>query len=174
MYVRWDTQEPRSAQFQGWEVSALQAQGHLCVPDLPPMWQAEVASALITKQCSSVWLSISSWRVRSKCQQSWRGWGLLTACLLLWQVLDGTSFVPKDSCKVKRRVRIPDKPNYSLNLWSIMKNCIGRELSRIPMPVGTAGQESRGSWSAVHVRRGGCCFPHNARGLCDWFLVFLR
>ncbi|XP_028726515.1 oxysterol-binding protein 2 isoform X3 [Peromyscus leucopus] len=51
------------------------------------------------------------------------------------QVLDGASFVPKDSCKVKRRARIPDKPNYSLNLWSIMKNCIGRELSRIPMPV---------------------------------------
>ncbi|XP_041524782.1 oxysterol-binding protein 2-like isoform X4 [Microtus oregoni] len=51
------------------------------------------------------------------------------------EVLDVTSFVPKDSCKVKRRVRIPDKPNYSLNLWSIMKNCIGRELSRIPMPV---------------------------------------
>ncbi|XP_038947938.1 oxysterol-binding protein 2 isoform X4 [Rattus norvegicus] len=51
------------------------------------------------------------------------------------EVLDGASFMPKDSCKVKRRVRIPDKPNYSLNLWSIMKNCIGRELSRIPMPV---------------------------------------
>ncbi|XP_021066378.1 oxysterol-binding protein 2 isoform X5 [Mus pahari] len=50
-------------------------------------------------------------------------------------VLDGASLMPKDSCKVKRRVRIPDKPNYSLNLWSIMKNCIGRELSRIPMPV---------------------------------------
>ncbi|PNI97947.1 OSBP2 isoform 13, partial [Pan troglodytes] len=32
------------------------------------------------------------------------------------------------SSKVKRRVRIPNKPNYSLNLWSIMKNCIGREL----------------------------------------------
>lgn len=35
----------------------------------------------------------------------------------------------------KRRKRIPDKPNYSLNLWSIMKNCIGKELSKIPMPV---------------------------------------
>ncbi|XP_039623274.1 oxysterol-binding protein 1-like isoform X1 [Polypterus senegalus] len=34
-----------------------------------------------------------------------------------------------------RRNRIPDKPNYSLNLWSIMKNCIGKELSKIPMPV---------------------------------------
>ncbi|XP_012927120.1 oxysterol-binding protein 2 isoform X2 [Heterocephalus glaber] len=51
------------------------------------------------------------------------------------EVLDGASLVPKGSYKVKRRVRIPDKPNYSLNLWSIMKNCIGRELSRIPMPV---------------------------------------
>uniref|UniRef100_A0A8C7Z296 Oxysterol-binding protein n=1 Tax=Oryzias sinensis TaxID=183150 RepID=A0A8C7Z296_9TELE len=35
----------------------------------------------------------------------------------------------------RRRTRIPDKPNYYLNLWSIMKNCIGKELSKIPMPV---------------------------------------
>ncbi|XP_077381037.1 oxysterol-binding protein 1-like isoform X2 [Festucalex cinctus] len=35
----------------------------------------------------------------------------------------------------QRRTRIPEKPNYSLNLWSIMKNCIGKELSKIPMPV---------------------------------------
>uniref|UniRef100_H2UV09 Oxysterol-binding protein n=1 Tax=Takifugu rubripes TaxID=31033 RepID=H2UV09_TAKRU len=35
----------------------------------------------------------------------------------------------------KRRTRIPDKPNYYLNLWSIMKNCIGKELSKIPVPV---------------------------------------
>ncbi|XP_055847103.1 oxysterol-binding protein 1 isoform X2 [Episyrphus balteatus] len=34
-----------------------------------------------------------------------------------------------------RRTRVPDKPNYPLNLWSIMKNCIGKELSKIPMPV---------------------------------------
>uniref|UniRef100_A0A8C9A0N5 Oxysterol-binding protein n=1 Tax=Prolemur simus TaxID=1328070 RepID=A0A8C9A0N5_PROSS len=51
------------------------------------------------------------------------------------EVLDAASLVPKVSSKVKRRVSIPNKPNYSLNLWSIMKNCIGRELSRIPMPV---------------------------------------
>ncbi|XDA85529.1 hypothetical protein R6Z07F_015306 [Ovis aries] len=50
-------------------------------------------------------------------------------------VLDGASLMPQGPPKVKRRVRIPDKPNYSLNLWSIMKNCIGRELSKIPMPV---------------------------------------
>ncbi|XP_048199262.1 oxysterol-binding protein 2 isoform X2 [Perognathus longimembris pacificus] len=50
-------------------------------------------------------------------------------------VLDSASIGTKGSSKVKRRARIPDKPNYSLNLWSIMKNCIGRELSRIPMPV---------------------------------------
>ncbi|XP_043539007.1 oxysterol-binding protein 1-like [Chiloscyllium plagiosum] len=37
--------------------------------------------------------------------------------------------------KRRRRTSIPDKPNYSLNLWSIMKNCIGKELSKIPMPV---------------------------------------
>ncbi|EGI64088.1 Oxysterol-binding protein 2 [Acromyrmex echinatior] len=31
--------------------------------------------------------------------------------------------------KRKRRTRVPDKPNYPLNLWSIMKNCIGKDLA---------------------------------------------
>lgn len=35
----------------------------------------------------------------------------------------------------KRRTRIPEKPSCSLSLWSIMKNCIGKELTKIPMPV---------------------------------------
>lgn len=35
----------------------------------------------------------------------------------------------------KRRTRVPEKPNYPLNLWSIIKNCIGKDLSKIPMPV---------------------------------------
>jgi hypothetical protein len=37
--------------------------------------------------------------------------------------------------KRKRRDRIPERPNYSINLWSIMKNCVGKDLSRIPIPV---------------------------------------
>ena len=37
--------------------------------------------------------------------------------------------------KRQRRKYIPEKPNYSINLWSIMKNCIGKELTKIPMPV---------------------------------------
>lgn len=35
----------------------------------------------------------------------------------------------------KRRTRIPEKPNHPLNLWNIIKNCIGKDLSKIPMPV---------------------------------------
>ena len=34
-----------------------------------------------------------------------------------------------------RRSTIPEKPNYRLSLWSVVKNCIGKELSKIPMPV---------------------------------------
>jgi hypothetical protein len=34
-----------------------------------------------------------------------------------------------------RRTRIPERPNISFSLWSIMKNCIGKDLSRIPVPV---------------------------------------
>ena len=52
----------------------------------------------------------------------------------------------------KRRARIPDKPNYSLNLWSIMKNCIGKELSKIPMPVSNFLQSSSA----------GCCHTMKA------------
>uniref|UniRef100_A0A3Q3B4S2 Oxysterol-binding protein n=1 Tax=Kryptolebias marmoratus TaxID=37003 RepID=A0A3Q3B4S2_KRYMA len=48
-----------------------------------------------------------------------------------WNQDDPVSLQPRR----QRRTRIPDKPNYSLNLWSIMKNCIGKELSKIPMPV---------------------------------------
>ncbi|XP_048341784.1 oxysterol-binding protein 1 isoform X2 [Sphaerodactylus townsendi] len=40
-----------------------------------------------------------------------------------------------EDTRKEKRTRIPYKPNYSLNLWSIMKNCIGKELSKIPMPV---------------------------------------
>jgi len=35
----------------------------------------------------------------------------------------------------KRRTRVPDKPDISFSLWSIMKNCIGKDLSKIPVPV---------------------------------------
>ncbi|CAI9535621.1 unnamed protein product [Staurois parvus] len=42
---------------------------------------------------------------------------------------------PSEDTRKERRTRIPHKPNYSLNLWSVMKNCIGKELSKIPMPV---------------------------------------
>uniref|UniRef100_A0AC35TZ35 PH domain-containing protein n=1 Tax=Rhabditophanes sp. KR3021 TaxID=114890 RepID=A0AC35TZ35_9BILA len=34
-----------------------------------------------------------------------------------------------------RRTKVPNKLNKPLNLWSFMKNCIGKELSKIPMPV---------------------------------------
>ncbi|CAL8101477.1 unnamed protein product [Calicophoron daubneyi] len=44
-------------------------------------------------------------------------------------------FVPKRHPAPLRRTSIPFRPNYSLNLWSIMKNCIGKELTKIPMPV---------------------------------------
>ncbi|GMS79066.1 hypothetical protein PENTCL1PPCAC_1241, partial [Pristionchus entomophagus] len=36
---------------------------------------------------------------------------------------------------LSRRVSIPERPDHPLNLWSIMKNCIGKDLSKIPLPV---------------------------------------
>ena len=35
----------------------------------------------------------------------------------------------------KRRSTIPERPNNSMSLWGIMKNCIGKDLSKIPLPV---------------------------------------
>lgn len=34
-----------------------------------------------------------------------------------------------------RRVRVPDKPNISLNLWSVIKSFIGKDLTKVPLPV---------------------------------------
>ncbi|KAL5478152.1 hypothetical protein EMCRGX_G025043 [Ephydatia muelleri] len=34
-----------------------------------------------------------------------------------------------------RRINIPPRPNKGINLWSLMKNCIGKDLSKIPLPV---------------------------------------
>lgn len=36
---------------------------------------------------------------------------------------------------IKRRARVPDKPDYNLNLWSIIKSFIGKDLTKIPLPV---------------------------------------
>uniref|UniRef100_A0A3Q3R2B0 Oxysterol-binding protein n=1 Tax=Monopterus albus TaxID=43700 RepID=A0A3Q3R2B0_MONAL len=55
-------------------------------------------------------------------------------CVLLYFFQD-TSGTNHMQLRRTRRTHIPDKPNYSLNLWSIMKNCIGKDLSKIPMPV---------------------------------------
>lgn len=46
-----------------------------------------------------------------------------------------TPLVTTPKAVKKRRLRVPEKPNYPLNLWSIIKNCIGKDLSKIPMPV---------------------------------------
>jgi len=47
---------------------------------------------------------------------------------------DSEAVTVTTACHLRRRT-IPPRPNYSINLWSIMKNCIGKELSKIPMPV---------------------------------------
>lgn len=44
-------------------------------------------------------------------------------------------FVDVKPTIANRRTIVPDKPQVRLNLWAIMKNCIGRDLSKIPMPV---------------------------------------
>uniref|UniRef100_A0A3Q1K2D7 Oxysterol-binding protein n=1 Tax=Anabas testudineus TaxID=64144 RepID=A0A3Q1K2D7_ANATE len=55
---------------------------------------------------------------------------IISGCILFFQ--DTSNHM---QLRRPRRTRVPNKPNYSLNLWSIMKNCIGKDLSKIPMPV---------------------------------------
>lgn len=33
--------------------------------------------------------------------------------------------------KHKRRTKIPNRPNSSVSLWSIMRNCVGKELTKV-------------------------------------------
>ncbi|KAF9407729.1 hypothetical protein HW555_012349 [Spodoptera exigua] len=56
-----------------------------------------------------------------------------TQDIVVWPHVAAAQIVPIDGHP--RRTRVPDKPNYPLSLWSIMKNCIGKELSKIPIPV---------------------------------------
>ncbi|XP_035448249.1 oxysterol-binding protein 1 isoform X3 [Spodoptera frugiperda] len=56
-----------------------------------------------------------------------------TQDIVVWPHVVAAQTVPIDGHP--RRTRVPDKPNYPLSLWSIMKNCIGKELSKIPIPV---------------------------------------
>lgn len=60
---------------------------------------------------------------------------MVSVKILSHVLLQDTSGTNHMQLRRTRRSRIPDKPNYSLNLWSIMKNCIGKDLSKIPMPV---------------------------------------
>uniref|UniRef100_A0A1I8ETP1 Oxysterol-binding protein n=2 Tax=Wuchereria bancrofti TaxID=6293 RepID=A0A1I8ETP1_WUCBA len=46
-----------------------------------------------------------------------------------------TRFAPTIQHSRQRRTKIPERPQTSISLWSIMRNCIGKELSKIPMPV---------------------------------------
>ncbi|VDD80764.1 unnamed protein product [Mesocestoides corti] len=51
--------------------------------------------------------------------------------------VDNASVAPRTSTR-QRRTSIPPRPRISLNLWGVLKNCIGKELSRIPLPVSLA------------------------------------
>lgn len=47
-------------------------------------------------------------------------------------------FKPAVPTLTTRRTSVPPKPSSKLNLWTIMKNCIGKDLSKIPLPVSRA------------------------------------
>ncbi|XP_036384467.1 oxysterol-binding protein 2-like [Megalops cyprinoides] len=48
---------------------------------------------------------------------------------------DGSLGYSVQQCRRSRRSCIPEKPNHSLSLWSVIKTCLGKELCKIPMPV---------------------------------------
>ncbi|RZF33896.1 hypothetical protein LSTR_LSTR009920 [Laodelphax striatellus] len=48
---------------------------------------------------------------------------------------NGVAGTSKSSSRRQRRINIPDRPQNTVNMWSLMKNSIGKDLSKIPMPV---------------------------------------
>lgn len=58
---------------------------------------------------------------------------------------------PTIKTTVKRRTSIPNRLQDSISLWSIMRNSIGKDLSRIAIPVRTISQSDR---KLVRIRTG--------------------
>ncbi|XP_019854132.1 PREDICTED: oxysterol-binding protein 1-like [Amphimedon queenslandica] len=61
-----------------------------------------------------------------------------TSCNRIQSFLTPSSDMLQDDAKPTleyRRKTISPRPNAKINLWTIMKNCIGKELTKIPMPV---------------------------------------
>merc|ERR1719479_445847 len=62
--------------------------------------------------------------------------------------LETLSIQSKNKVIKQRRTTVPEKPNISFSLWSIMKNCIGKDLNFFPTTVGTTGWNT---WLGVHA-----------------------
>ena len=68
----------------------------------------------------------------------------------------------------QRRLRVPDRPDKSINLWSIVKNCIGKDLTKIPVPVNFSEP-----LSFLQVRTSYKCFsllPFCRTSICNNFV----
>eukprot|EP00092_Neocalanus_flemingeri_P030355 GFUD01032953.1.p1 GENE.GFUD01032953.1~~GFUD01032953.1.p1 ORF type:complete len:811 (+),score=205.19 GFUD01032953.1:488-2920(+) len=78
----------------------------------------------------------------------------------------------------ERRSRIPDKPDISFSLWSVMKNCIGKDLSKIAVPVNFSEPISflqrlceDFEYSEILDRAAGCSDDHEQMALVAAFTV---
>lgn len=82
--------------------------------------------------------NLQSFRIRAETEVERETWitSLELAKCLKMQTIDKVNSVSTDVQMIRcRRTRVPDKPNYPLSLWTLMKNCIGKDLSKIPMPI---------------------------------------
>lgn len=85
------------------------------------------------------------------------------AIILISQVPVGPSlsfFEAPLPAKTEYRTSILPKPSHKLSLWTVMKNCIGKDLSKIPMPVSFLDPLMNGTW--CDQVKGAMCGP---RGL---------
>ena len=64
-----------------------------------------------------------------------------------------------------RRKTITPRPNARINLWTIMKNCIGKELTKIPMPVSKRERERE----RERENEESCTFNNNSTCFCFTF-----
>jgi len=81
----------------------------------------------------------TSFRIKAACEEMRQDWIMaleLTKDFTESETTEASEATMKGQGQVRRRrSRVPDKPNKPLSLWSIVKNCIGKDLTKIPMPV---------------------------------------
>ena len=67
---------------------------------------------------------------------------------------------------------MPDKPDISFSLWSIMKNSIGKDLSKIPIPVNFSEPLSFLQVNNTELGDGWLSVLSNPKWMCFYYMLY--